>query len=968
MRARRTQFISRLTCVALLLFTVAVARAAQQPAPPPATELETFAQELINAPAQKRSDLLSTRADLMSARLRRELVRHGNLLLIDGKYAPAFEIYQLAEKVAERIDDKEGIATTALNIGSVYYFQGNYERALENYRRAQELFTSLANRSEAARSLFGIALTFQAQKKLTEALNTFEQAANEYEALNDNDELANTLSAVGSIQNEQGNYDAAAKTFVRVAGLHENADSLLRIAEAFYRQNDYAQAHVYYERSLDYASKQKNAAQEIAALNGAANCYYYQRNYDQALAFYQRSLIISDSLNDKSGVATQLQNIGNIYRALGDYASALQNYFKSLSAAEVATTKATIANTLGSIGLVRSLQGDNTEALDYFDKSLHTFETSGDLVGMARMLSYIGNAQYIRREYELALAAYERSLALYRSRSDHVNEAHILLGIGAVYANQQKSAPAAESYQQALRFYEEAGRKPDAADALLRLAALQRLQHGFSTALEFANNALRLARESDSPAFAVAALTEIGRLQRSLNRPAEALAAFADAIKIQRSMNAEPAPDNAETEKDSALPYLGAMEVFIEQDNALEAFKRADEAKSQRLRELMNRGNFRVTKGMNLSEQQDEKRLLGEFASVRLQLNRAQASADKQAAQTKALRDRLNTTRAAYEAFRKRLYAKHPQMPVNRGELAPVNLADLRPLLRRDAAILEYAVTEDNAFLFVVTNEAAVSVKAYQLSVKPAELAQRTAGSSELYDLLIKPAEQQLAGKTTVIVVPDGVVWDVPFAALRMKISYAISVAALREMHKRNVMRPRGRSRTANILVLSNPVLTDDVRQRLTTAFRGFTVPESSKPSTPDLDQFRSIYGKSRTDLVTGAAATKERVEKETSTHAFLHFATPVLMDHAAPLYSFVLLSTDPNHADDGLLRLREVTSLNSNAKVVAFPTVVFTNSGSPTAAAFIATSWAWFVAGTPTVILTRSGLQMTLGDSIANR
>ena len=175
-------------------------------------------------------------------------------------------------------------------------------------------------------------------------MREFERAAKEYEALGDDDELANTLSAIGSIQSEQGNYEAAAKTLVRVGGLRGNADSLLRIAEAFYRQTDYAEALRYYERSLDYASKQKNAAQQIGALTGAANCYYYQRNYDQALAFYERSLSISESLNDKSGVATQLQNIGNIYRAVGDYALALQSYFKSLAAAEVANTKATVAN------------------------------------------------------------------------------------------------------------------------------------------------------------------------------------------------------------------------------------------------------------------------------------------------------------------------------------------------------------------------------------------------------------------------------------------------------------------------------------------------------------------------------------------------------------------------------------------------------------------------------------------------
>jgi tetratricopeptide (TPR) repeat protein len=959
-----------------VLSTLFVAVAAQQPAPVSADELTTFAHELIKTPAQKRNDLLTTHSDLMSARLRRELVRQGNLLLIDSKYQPAFEVYQLAQQLAERIADKEGIATTALNIGSVYYFQGNYDLALENYRRANEIFVSLANRSEAARSLFGIGITFQAQKKLTDALREFEQAAKEYEALDDNDELANTLSAIGSIQSEQGNYDAAAKTLLRVGGLRENADSLLRIAEAFYRQTDYAEALRYYERSLEYASKQRNVAQQIGALNGAANCYYYQRNYDQALAYYARSLSISENLDDKSGVATQLQNIGNIYRALGDYALALQSYFKSLSAAELASTKATVANTLGNIGLVRSLQADNDEALKYFEQSLHEFEQSGDLVGMARMFSYIGNAEYIRGDYAPALAAYERGLELYGSRSDRVHQAHLLLGIGAVYAKQQNYSEALQSYQRALTIYEGAGRKADAADALLRLAALQRLQNNYAAGLEFANNALRFAREADSLTFTAAALTEMGRLQRGLKRPAEALDSFTRAINIQHSLNNEPAADIAETVTNTALPYLGAMEVLSEQGNAIEAFKRADEAKSQSLRELMNRGNFRVTKDMTAAEQRDENKLLGDFASLQLQLSRAQESANRDDAQTKALQERLHTTQTSYAALRKQLYARHPRLPVNRGELASLNLAELRPLLGRDAAILEYSVTEDSAFVFIVTNEAAVNVKAYRLSIKPAELVQYTSTavvSNELYDALLKPVEPQIAGKTKLIVVPDGVLWNIPFAALRNEsgqsfgeqktISYAISVAALREMHKRNAV--RAGSRTQSVLVVGSPNLADEVKQRLTTTYRDLTLPAAT---APQLDQFRSVYGKARSELRTGAGATKDRVAKEMSTYTFLHFAAPALYDHSSPLYSVVLLSADPNRSDDGLLRLREVTSLNAKARAVSFPNVIFTNSAAPTPDAFIATSWAWFVAGTPTVILERSGNKMILGDSLANR
>jgi tetratricopeptide (TPR) repeat protein len=938
----------------VLLLSVSAAVCAGQQATPAATdELEPFAFELVNSSAAKRTELLASHQNLIGVGLRQALVRHGNVSLVSGKYAPALEIYRLAERVAEQIGDKEGVAATALNIGSVHYSQGNYESAIENYRRAHELFLSLTNRSDAARALLGIALTFQAQKKFAEALKTFEQALTEFELLNDEQEIANALAGVGSIQYEQGNYDAATKTFMRLSRLRDDAENLLRIAEGFYRQDDFAQALTYYQESLN---KTKGAAQTISALNGAANCYYYQRNYDEALNLYNRSLALSESVNDKSGVATQLQNIGNIYRAVGDYASALQSYFKSVSAAAGAPTRATVATTLGSIGIVRSLQGDNLQAIEYFDKSLHEFETNGDHVGMSRMLSYIGNAQYLRGNYDLALAAYEKSLSLHRSRNDKVNQAHVMLGIGAVYVNQQKFPAALENYQHALAIYESLARQLDAADVLIRLAALHRLQGEYTTGLEFANRAALIAQENDSPALHSLALTEAGRLQRSLKRQTEALDAFTRAIDVQGLIGAEAALEGSGTARPSVLPYLGAMEVLIDQNNALEAFTRADDAKAQVLRELVNSASFRVTKELTTSERHEENTLLGDLASLRLQLNKAQDAANKDDACARALRNRLTTARHAYESFRKQLYAKHPRLAVNRGELRSLKPEEIRRLVRRDTAILEYAVTDDSVFLFVVTNDATLNVKAHRLELKPKELAERS--SHELYDLLLKPAEQQIATKANVIIIPDGVVWDLPLETLQTSpnqtlgnqknLSYSISVSALNEMRKR---RPTGRvTRGETVLVLGNPVLNDELVKRLETTYTDLR-PREAIITSDEIDSIRSAYAKHRVRLYSGAGAARERVTKEPS--SFIYFATPALFDHSAPLYSFTMLSPGPGGVDDGLLKLREVINLDSRAGAVVYqaPSFAGTHSGN----AYIATSWAWFIAGTPTVILNRS-------------
>ena len=75
--------------------------------------------------------------------------------------------------------------------------------------------------------------------------------------------------------------------------------------------------------------------------------------------------------------------------------------------------------------------------------------------------------------------------------------------------------------------------------------------------------------------------------------------------------------------------------------------------------------------------------------------------------------------------------------------------------------------------------------------------------AAELFSLLIRPALSQVSTSSSLIIVPDGVLWDLPFQALRSEnqrylieektIFYAPSLTALREMAKAGVDLPVNR-------------------------------------------------------------------------------------------------------------------------------------------------------------------------------
>src|SRR5262249_41547179 len=144
-----------------------------------------------------------------------------------------------------------------------------------------------------------------------------------------------------------------------------------------------------------------------------------------------------------------------------------------------------------------------------------------------------------------------------------------------------------------------------------------------------------------------------------------------------------------------------------------------------------------------------------------------------------------------------------------------INAEELAALLPdATGALLEYVVTDDVTYLFVVTKpqgRAAAETNVFTIPIKQTDLAKRIesfrrrvaernlifrAPAQKLYDLLLKPAQSLLGGKSSLVIVPDDLLWELPFQALiderdrylieRSAVSYAPSLTVLREMRARS--------------------------------------------------------------------------------------------------------------------------------------------------------------------------------------
>jgi CHAT domain-containing protein len=982
----------KLSSVLILLLAFALVSLHAQTTRPNLTDpVEILAQQLASAKSdEERTALLNAKKELVTIALRRTLIQKGNVLITTGQYARAFAVYGIAKSIAEQLGDKEGIATASLDIGTVYYLQANYSAALDHYKQARELFARIPNNYEAAKALSGMALIYKEQNRETEALKSFAQVFKEFEALNDKEEMGNAMSSIGTIYYSQRKYAEAANAFLKSAELNRSSDNTVRIADAFYMQGDYSEAADYYKKSLAGFYEQNDLAGIISALGGAANSAYYQGNYDEALEYFQKNLAVQEKEHDQLGAATSLRGIGNVHSSRGDFGAALENYQKGLDLSE--QIKAPRGTLLGSIGLVRALQGENDQALDYYHKSLAEFEATDNRIDQARALNLIGNVYYAQQNYELALESFRRSLVLREAMDDKPGQADLLIGIGTVDVRKRAYAEGLDNYKRALTLFESIDHKTGAANVLSKIADTYLLEGNYTEALNFAERSATLAKQVESDDVLWYSRLISGKAQHGLNQQAQALQSFTEAIAIVESLRSRPAASEAGAARSGALPYLAAVDLLVEQNRAAEAFDYAERAKVQSLFELLRRGNAQSVKGMSAAEQAGERKLAGDALSLELQLDRETLSRTSNEVRRAGLRNRLRQARTEYAKFRQNLYLGHPLLKITRGELAPLKLERLRSLINDGrTALLEYVITENNVYLFVMSFEQTnkntggkksrggpvISLTAYPLGINREGLRQRVSSlyeslanrdeffhteARELYDLLIKPAAGQLASKAKLVIVPDGVLWNLPFETLQpaadrylldqASISYAPSLSALREMNRQS--HPAKPTKSSGLLAFTNPQLSKALLQRVDLVYKNQKI-EPSPERELEVERLKALFGDAQSRTFSGAGASEERVRTEAVRARVVHFAAPAILDDTSPLYSFIALSdSGQNSQKDGLLQTREIMNLETQTQLVVLSAAEVRSDRTVNGEAAMAFAWSWFVAGSPSTVFSR--------------
>ena len=516
----------------------------------------------------------------------------------------------------------------------------------------------------------------RARGNLKEALRTQELALAISEQAGATSAHAFALIAIASVHFDQADFSEALEWDQKALQLSETlndetamAQALLTMGAVYSAEGEYSLASGSFQKSLVLGEKLHNDRIVSNVVGNIAVLYGQRGDYVQALSYLKRSLELAERSGNQRLAAAVLINLGATFSRQGEYAQAENHYLRALAQAESAGNKALMAVAWMDLGQINEFEGDLTNALVKYDRSLAICNEVGDKPYTALVLTYIGNLHFARKEYGQAIEFFQKSLA-----------------IREAIGSQSSGGP-----------------------TLTQLAAAHNLKGEFDEALLLTGRAKEIATTGGQREVSWRAHLEAGNAYRGLKVLDRAEAEFAQAIATIEDLRTGVAGGETAREnyfENKLEPYHQMVDLLVAEDRSLQALEFAERAKARALLDALNFGQADLSGAMTSQEFQTDRDLRIKLASLNAKLAREDRARPGDPKLSASLHAELEKTRLQYAEHEAALYAAHPELKLQRGEVETIGQDDVFHILPdAETAFVEFVVSRDKLYSFVATAE-----------------------------------------------------------------------------------------------------------------------------------------------------------------------------------------------------------------------------------------------------------------------
>ncbi|MGH9990103.1 MAG: tetratricopeptide repeat protein, partial [Nitrososphaera sp.] len=487
---------------------------------------------------------------------------------------------------------------------------------------------------------------------------------------------ANCYANIGYTYIKLGQYREGVKSLEKALDVSRDIKHDIRaksrwyvnLGAAYFQLAEYRKGIESQERALEIKTRLGDKGGEANCYANIGICYSNLGQYQKGIEYQEKALVIRREVSDKGGESDCYANIGIIYYDLGQYQKGIEYQEKALKLAKDIDDKQRESSCYMRIGLNHNNLGQYPDAIKYLNKALEMKEELGDRHSLSYCYVNLGIIYGSLGHYSDAIQFQEKALSVFGERDAKQGELNCYANIGYAYYN--------------------LGQYPDAK--------------------KYLDEGLKIAKDIGD----ISGLTRVYRIFALIyqrNNPDRAYEYLQESINLSESMSAMLVKEVDKIEFQSLHSNAYALIVPIclklqKEDEERErlAYQYVEQSKSRALIDMMSASNS-VLPTAQMTEElrsliEEENKRISRLRQIQTQHIRNE-KVTVEPGEVDRLRQELSEIYYQIE--------KYDKQYVSLRKATPIPLSEVQEKLAsgRNAVIVEYFITQEKTFIFVVSQK-----------------------------------------------------------------------------------------------------------------------------------------------------------------------------------------------------------------------------------------------------------------------
>jgi len=845
-----------------------------------------------------------------------ELLTRGKQLYTQEGPKPALDQFEEALKIFRSNRDQHSEAITLGYIANCQRKLGNLDQALQFANQALQMKKDLGDRNEEGNTHNQLGLIYWEQSDYGSATRHLEKAIEIASAVNDKELEGAARNNLALVLDERGDYTHSLEQYQHALALHREShfergegDTLGNIGGIYLLLGKFHEALPYYQSALEISQRLGLKPAQSDDLGNIALCQAGMGDIDAALGSFDLALLIAKQSNLAKEEADWRKGKGTTLAGLGRYDAALREYSAAEQVYQRSGLQRELVEALNDTGTVYESLGDVAGAQDRFERALHLARKIGNESGEISSTLALGDLERRRKRNDQAESYFASALARARAAGDEGSTLVVLLQRGMNEIDRTHYDQALTIAADADQAAERLGNRPMMAQASYLVAEAQRHRAKLDDAIAAYSTAETLQKELRDPELGWRILYGRGQALEAQEKNEDAITSYKSAIRIIEETRAQISEERyrAGYIEERYQVYVTLVELLLKLGNPGEAFFYSEKLRARAYFDQLGGSAF-LEPGSDAHRRIEE---LGEqIRRLRHAIQKEYATPEKER-RGQALELYSSELLRAEKSYEELLDEAHGSDSGGiRAAMVP-SASEIQRLLPPATALIEFVVGHKSVSAVLITEKSVSGVPIHLASENLSSRVDLLRGlitersekwiqpAKGIYQLLLAPAEREakLRDVRQLLLIPDGVLNYVPFAALlspagryfgdEYRIVYLPSAAAM-------VAKTAASNRGTKLLAMAS----------------GSDLPNTGAEARSIGNLFP---GTSR--VVLGSAATETLFKQTAGNYDYLHLATHGSLNRNAP--SLSSLELRPDRQNDGRLELHEIVGMKLHAQLV---------------------------------------------------